>query len=101
VEHPIVTAPANPGWMADAVGRKAWPVDNYVAEGPRRTDWITKDVIKQHRTIGTYLNLLLRLGFAIAHVEEWSPTDDQIAADPTLAQERLRPPFLLVAARRS
>jgi ubiquinone/menaquinone biosynthesis C-methylase UbiE len=101
VEHPIVTAPANPGWMADAVGRKAWPVDNYFAEGPRQTDWIAKGVIKQHRTIGTYLNLLLRLGFAIAHVEEWSPTDDQIAADPTLAQERLRPPFLLVAARRS
>jgi ubiquinone/menaquinone biosynthesis C-methylase UbiE len=100
VEHPIVTAPANPGWMTDAEGRKSWPVDNYFAEGPRTTDWIAKGVIKQHRTIATHLNLLLRLGFTIGHVEEWSPTDDQIAAQPSLAEERLRPPFLLVAARR-
>jgi SAM-dependent methyltransferase len=99
VEHPIVTAPANPGWT-ETTGRKTWPVDDYFAEGPRVTDWIAKGVIKQHRTIGTYLNLLLGLGFTIGHVEEWSPTDEQITADPTLAQERLRPPFLLVAARR-
>lgn len=101
VEHPIVTAPANPGWATDAVGRKAWPVNDYLAEGPRTTDWITRGVIKQHRTIGTYLNLLLRLGFAIRHVEEWAPTDEQITAEPTFAEERLRPPFLLVAARRN
>ena len=100
VEHPIVTAPANPGWTETA-GRKTWPVDDYFAEGPRVTDWIAKGVIKQHRTLATYLNLLLRRGFTIVHVEEWGPTDEQIAADPTLAQERLRPPFLLVAARRS
>jgi SAM-dependent methyltransferase len=99
-EHPIFTAPAHPGWMVDADGRKSWPVDSYLCEGPRRTDWLAKDVIKQHRTLGTYLNLLLRLGFALTHVEEWGPTDEQIAARPCLAEERQRPMFLLVAARR-
>ena len=99
-EHPIFTAPAHPGWMVDADGRKRWPIDSYLCEGPRRTDWLAKGVIKQHRTLGTYLNLLLRLGFALTHVEEWGPTDEQIAARPCLAEERQRPMFLLVAARR-
>jgi SAM-dependent methyltransferase len=100
VEHPIYTAPADPNWSLNAAGRKSWPIDGYLHEGPRSTDWLAKGVIKQHRTVATYINTLLRLGFAISHVEEWGPTDEQIAARPTLADERQRPPFLLVAARR-
>ncbi|HMD63937.1 MAG TPA: class I SAM-dependent methyltransferase [Stellaceae bacterium] len=100
VEHPIFTAPRHPGWSVDADGCKTWPVDNYLCEGLRTTDWLAEGVIKQHRTLGTYLNLLLRLGFALAHVEEWGPTDEQIVAHPSWAEERQRPMFLLVAARR-
>jgi SAM-dependent methyltransferase len=100
VEHPIYTAPTHPGWSVDARGRKAWPVDRYLVEGPRTTDWLAKGVVKQHRTIGTTLNLLIRSGFTISHVEEFCPTDEQIAAKPELAEERERPMFLLVAARR-
>lgn len=99
-EHPIYMAPTSPGWSVDAEGRKTWPVDRYLVEGPRTTDWLAKGVVKHHRTIGTTLNLLLRSGFAIAHVEEWRPSDDQIAAKPALAEELERPMFLLVEARR-
>ncbi len=99
VEHPIYTAPAAPKWSLDGAGRKIWPVDGYLNEGPRSTDWLAKGVIKQHRTVATYLNLLLRRGFAISHVEEWGPSEAQIAARPDFADERRRPPFLLVAAR--
>ena len=67
VEHPIFTAPANPGWSVDAAGRKIWPVDGYLDEGPRKTDWLAEGVIKQHRTIGTYVNLLIRSGFSLSH----------------------------------
>jgi SAM-dependent methyltransferase len=96
IEHPIFMAPTRPGWAADGT----WPVDSYAIEGPRRTDWLADGVIKQHRTIGTTLNLLIAQGFTIAHVEEWAPTDAQIAARPALAVERQRPPFLLVSAKR-
>ncbi|HYZ41216.1 MAG TPA: class I SAM-dependent methyltransferase [Stellaceae bacterium] len=99
-EHPIYTAPLQPGWSVAADGRKQWPIDNYLCEGPRRTDWLAKGVVKQHRTLGTYLNLLLRLGFVLLHVGEWGPTDEQIAARPSLAVERERPIFFLVSARR-
>jgi SAM-dependent methyltransferase len=100
VEHPIFMAPTRPGWMADAEGRKTWPVDAYLNEGPRVTDWLAPGVVKQHRTIGTTLNGLVSAGFAIDRVEEWGPTDAQVAAQPALADERERPAFLLVAARR-
>ncbi|HXH11895.1 MAG TPA: class I SAM-dependent methyltransferase [Alphaproteobacteria bacterium] len=100
VEHPIYTAPAEPRWCVDAAGRKTWPVNGYLDEGSRSTDWLTKGVIKYHRTLATYVNMLLRLGFTISHVEEWGPTQEQIAAQPNWADERQRPPFLLVAASR-
>jgi len=100
VEHPIYTAPADPNWSLNAAGQKTWPIDGYLNEGPRSTDWLAKGVVKQHRTVATYVNTLLRLGFVISHVVEWGPTDEQIAARPALADERQRPPFLLAAARR-
>jgi SAM-dependent methyltransferase len=99
-EHPIYTAPTNPGWSIDARGRKTWPVDRYSVEGPRRTDWLAQGVVKHHRTVGTTLNLLVRSGFAVERVEEFRPTEEQVAAAPELAEELERPMFLLVAARR-
>jgi SAM-dependent methyltransferase len=100
VEHPIFTAPSRPGWVTDENGRRTWPVDGYLDERPRTTDWLAPGVVKQHRTLATYVNLLLRQGFSLSHVEEWGPSEAQVAARPEWADERQRPPFLLVAARR-
>ena len=100
VEHPIYTAPRDARWSVDATGRKTWPVDSYLQEGARITDWLAPGVVKQHRTVASYINALLQAGFTLAHVEEWGPTDAQIAERPELAVERDRPAFLLVAARR-
>jgi SAM-dependent methyltransferase len=100
VEHPIYTAPGEPGWTTDASGRKRWPVDGYLNEGPRSTDWLAKGVVKQHRTVGSYVNMLVGLGFTLTHLEEWGPTAEQIAARPDWAIERDRPMFMLLAARR-
>ena len=101
VEHPIVTAPTHPAWPVNSSGHTTWPVDGYLREGPRSTDWLAKGVIKQHRTIATYLNLLLRSGFALSHIVEWGPSEGQIAAHPEWADEYQRPSFLLVACSRS
>jgi SAM-dependent methyltransferase len=100
VEHPIYTAPADPGWR-DTNGRRTWPVDGYLEEGARSTEWLAPGVIKQHRTIATYFALLRRAGFAVTHIDEWGPSRQQVAAQPELAPERERPPFLLMACRRS
>lgn len=101
IEHPIFMASRRPGWITDAEGHKSWPVDSYHLEGPRRTDWLAEGVLKYHRTLGTTLNLLIRNGFAIRHVEDFAPSEADIAARPDLAEERERPMFLLVAADRA
>jgi SAM-dependent methyltransferase len=97
-EHPVFTAPSRPGWVRDAEGRDTWPVDGYLREGPRVTEWLAPGVVKQHRSLGTLLTLLIQAGFTLRHVEEWGPTEAQVAAQPELAVERERPAFLLVAA---
>jgi SAM-dependent methyltransferase len=98
-EHPIYMAPSKPGFETTTDGRRVWPLDGYLREGPRVTDWLAPGVVKHHRTLGTTLNLLIAAGFAIEQVDEFRPTDAQIAARPGLAEERERPMFLLVAAR--
>ena len=98
VEHPLCTARAT-RMVGRRGGRTTWPVAGYLDEGPRSTDWLAAGVIKQHRTIATYVDLLLRAGFALAHLDEWGPSPEQIASHPEWANERQRPPFLLVAGR--
>ena len=100
VEHPIYTASMRPGWLETGDGRRTWPVDHYAVEGPRVTDWLAKGVKKQHRTLGATLNTLIGAGFSIRRVEEWSPTAEQVAAQPSLAEELDRPMMALVAARK-
>lgn len=99
IEHPIFMAPRQRGWLTDAQGRKSWPVDSYQQQGPRLSDWLAPGVLKQHRTLGTTLNALIQAGFRIDHVEEWGPTDAQVAQQPALAEERERPMLLLIGCR--
>jgi SAM-dependent methyltransferase len=98
-EHPVYMAPTRPGWLVTEDGRKTWPVDRYLVEGPRTTDWLSPGVVKHHRTIGTTLSLLRDAGFSIDRVQEFCPTPEQIAAEPALAEEVERPMFLLVSAQ--
>jgi SAM-dependent methyltransferase len=99
-EHPIYTAPSKPQFLADDAGHVSWPVDHYLIEGPRTTDWLAPGVEKYHRTIETYLTCLRRAGFALEHFYEWGPTAAQIAEHPEWAVEVERPQFMLVGARR-
>jgi ubiquinone/menaquinone biosynthesis C-methylase UbiE len=96
-EHPIYMAPSKPAW-ASVDGRRVWPLESYLREGPRSTDWIVSGVTKRHRTIGTTLNALIGQGFVIRNVEEWRPDAAAIAANAELEAELDRPMFLLVAA---
>lgn len=100
VEHPIYMTPRHPGWSVDADGHVTWPVDGYLEEGVRSTDWLAKGVIKQHRMIGTYLDLLLQAGFSLTRLIEWGPSKEQVAANPDWINERQRPFFLLISCSR-
>jgi SAM-dependent methyltransferase len=99
IEHPIYMAPAHPGWGTDADGRRSWPINGYADEGQRVTDWLAKGVVKFHRSLATTVNTLVDAGFSIEHLDEWTPTKAEVAADPATAAERDRPMFLLVSSR--
>ncbi len=100
VEHPLFTAPSSPAFVPVAGGHAIWPLNRYLDEGPRTTDWLAPGVVKQHRTIATYVNALLRAGLTPTAMHEWGPTPEQIAEQPDWVLERERPPFLLLSARR-
>lgn len=101
VEHPIYAARAEPEWVATSDGRRAFAIADYAIEGRKVTNWIVDGVVKYHRQIGTMLNLLHEAGFDYRAVNEWSPSEDQLAAHPEWRETELtRPMFLLIAARK-
>lgn len=99
VEHPVFTAMAAQDWCYGSEGeRKHWPVDDYYAEGPRHTHWLTEDVVKYHRTVTTYVNTLLDSDFHIVRLVEPGPSPEMLRDRPDLKDECRRPIFLLIAA---
>lgn len=98
VEHPICTAfPI--GWIKNAEGaRQHWPVKDYSDESQRSTQWFVDGVIKYHRTVATYANTLIALGFNIAHIGEPVPTSEALEKRSELRDQFQRPAFLLIAA---
>ena len=97
MEHPVYASRANPEFGADAAGKRVALVDDYLREGERRTDWIAQGVIKHHRLISTVIMTLNRQGLVLDAIEEWAPSDTDIAAHPDWAQDRYQPMFLLFA----
>ena len=100
VEHPIFSAPTVQDFQDGPDGRRVWPLDNYLVEGRRVRRWFVDGVVKQHRTVATYVNELVAAGFDVKRLVEFGATDDQVA-DPGSEGERHRPQFLLVAATRT
>jgi SAM-dependent methyltransferase len=101
VEHPVFTAPAAPGWRADAAGAPAWGLNGYLDEGRREVDWLGALVVKQHRTVAGWLAALRRAGFTLARLEEWAPSLAQLEKHPEWVNHRQIPNFLLFAATRA
>ncbi|MBC3211422.1 MULTISPECIES: class I SAM-dependent methyltransferase [Serratia] len=99
-EHPIYTAPKHQGWLVDEAGQKSWPINGYQQEGQRISNWLAEGVIKQHRMLGTYINLLVQQGFTIRYLNEWGPSVQQIADNPALDEEKERPMIFILAVQK-
>jgi len=103
-EHPIFTAPkAVTAHFLEHNGQegKYWPLDGYAEQGPRNKIWIGQEVVKVHRTIGTYVQLLIKSGFTLTGLVEWMPTLELVKENPSWQAERERPMFLLISARKA
>ena len=76
-----------------------WSSPWSIRSTPRRAEPSGRSTRRDARP--TYVNALVAAGFALTHLDEWGPSAEQVAAHPEWANERQRPPFLLVAARRA
>lgn len=100
VEHPLFTASGLQDWIYDAKGKKEYfPVDNYFYEGKRKVSFLGEEVTKYHRTLTTYLNTLLQLGFELQHVIEPQPPEQMLVLEE-MRDELRRPMMLIVSARK-
>lgn len=101
-EHPIFTArlPGD-GWVLDDAGRRTrWGLDRYAEEGAREEHWFVPGVWKVHRTMATLINGLLDAGLVVERVLEPVPSEQWFRDHPLGGDERRRPMFLLVRARK-
>ncbi|HTM78180.1 MAG TPA: class I SAM-dependent methyltransferase [Devosia sp.] len=98
MEHPIFAARGNPEWLSDGEGYRVFALSDYAREGERVTDWVVEGIVKYHRKIASVVNALIKAGFVIDVMDEWSPTPADLEANPGLADEIVRPMLLLMAA---
>lgn len=99
VEHPIFTSNEKQDFeYTDDNEISHWPIDNYLHESIRHTNFLGEDVIKYHRTVETYLNTLIKSGFIINEISELLALNDMVDENPYLINELKRPMFLLISA---
>lgn len=101
VEHPIFTSQGKQDWIYDKDGNaQYWPVDNYFTEGMRSSVFLGEQVVKYHKTLTTYLNTLIEMGFSITKVIEPQPQEHLLDSVPNMRNELRRPMMLLVSAKK-
>jgi hypothetical protein len=102
-EHPIYTARLpGEGWVLDNAGqRTCWSLDCYADEGVREETWFVPGVRKVHRTLATLINSLLDVGLVVERVVEPIPSVEWLHDHPQARDERRRPAFFLVRARKA
>jgi SAM-dependent methyltransferase len=100
-EHPVFTAEGKQDWAYDEAGEKLyWPVDDYFKEGKRNTEFLGEKVLKYHRTLSTYLNVLLKAGFKVVEIKEPIPSEKMLKDFPEMKEELRRPMMLLISVQK-
>jgi ubiquinone/menaquinone biosynthesis C-methylase UbiE len=101
-EHPIFTARLpEDGWLVDEHGQRTrWTLDRYAEEDARAETWFVEGVRKHHRRLSTLINGILDAGLQLERILEPAPSDTWLATHPDSIDERRRPMFLLVKARK-
>ncbi|GIM33494.1 SAM-dependent methyltransferase [Paraclostridium bifermentans subsp. muricolitidis] len=99
VEHPIFTSNEKQDFeYKDDNEISHWPIDNYLCESIRHTNFLGEDVVKYHRTVETYVNTLIKNGFIINEISELLALNDMVDENSYLINELKRPIFLIISA---
>lgn len=98
VQHPLTTS----SFASKAQGERRgdWLVDDYFVEGERQEPWISKTVIKHHRTTETYFTALTEAGFTVAALREGAPVDGNFDTADEFERRQRIPLMLIFAAQK-
>ncbi len=93
IEHPILTCCDESYQQAGP--RESWIVDNYFHSGERASQWLGKEVVKYHKTLEEYVQLLMEAGFRISQIRE-SKSHPSRFINPAQYERRMRIPLFLM-----
>ena len=100
-EHPVFTSEGSQQWYADKSGKILhFPVDNYFCEGRCDALFLGEHVVKYHRTLTTYIKLLLKNGFEIQDFTVPSPTAEMLDKYAEMKDELRRPMMMIISAKK-
>jgi hypothetical protein len=75
-------------------------VDDYFKTGLRVNSWLGGNVVKYHRTIEQYFQLLQTAGLRIDVLREAQPQRENFVDEETYARRQRIPLFLILAAHK-
>lgn len=100
-EHPIYTAPTRRETCSNLDGTAHWAFKDYWDEGERCHHWLGHDVDKNHWTVDTYVNAVLRAGFELVYFHEWErPGDGKFDGSSWWMADNIGPTFLMLGGRK-
>jgi hypothetical protein len=81
--------------------RPFWELESYGSEGPRTVDFLDHPLHVHHRTMETYVSLLLENGFILVDFKECIPPPGALPeTHPDYGKEVHRPLYLILAAKK-
>lgn len=97
--HPMRSAVG--GWQRTSEGKKQHAIlDNYFDESERRWRMMGVDFTNFHRSLTTYVQTFLGVGFAIEGIDEPTISDERLAEYPELYDEQRVPNFIIYSLRK-
>lgn len=97
-EHPVITS-CNEAYHGKQ-RREKWIVDNYFASGERVNYWIGKNVVKYHRTIEEYFQMIQNAGFEVLALRESKPDGKYFERQEEYERRMKIPLFILFKLRK-
>jgi 2-polyprenyl-3-methyl-5-hydroxy-6-metoxy-1,4-benzoquinol methylase len=105
ISHPCFATPVH-GWVRDEAGNRLyWKMDQYFSEGAYEQSFFPGEGADQpllfHRTLSSYLNALLEMGFELQAVVEPEPSQEMLARYPGFAHHLRMSHFIVFKARKT
>lgn len=98
VQHPVLTSSIRDSELSSK--KSNWIVDDYFYGGERIEKWIDKKVIKYHRTVEAYFQILKQAGFSITDLREGTPSLEEFEHIDEYTRRMRIPLFLLLSSRK-